>query len=131
MLKASHLAVAFFGWDWDRKFQVSTHSCVKKSYRVVCIKSVYTKYECHGLILIVSYDVLCRTTKIHDPTLFFILSRTLKSLQKFFEDPANFESFTRKLEKSPAPSIASAAGSQVATNSESFFSNRDLKHKYI
>jgi len=39
--------------------------------------------------------------------------KTMKSLQKFFEDSSNFEIFTRKLEKSPAPSISSMAGSQV------------------
>jgi len=39
--------------------------------------------------------------------------RTLKSLQKFFEDSSNFETFTRKLDKSPAPSVSSIAGSQV------------------
>lgn len=39
--------------------------------------------------------------------------KTLKSLQRYFEDSSNFESFTRKQEKSPAPSITSIAGSQV------------------
>jgi len=39
--------------------------------------------------------------------------KSLKSLQKFFDDSSNFESFTR-LEKSPAPSVTSVAGSQVA-----------------
>ena len=39
--------------------------------------------------------------------------RTLKTLQKFFEDSSNFETFTRKLDRSPAPSVSSIAGSQV------------------
>ena len=39
--------------------------------------------------------------------------RTLKNLQIFFEDSTNFETFTRKLNNSPAPSISSIAGSQV------------------
>ena len=39
--------------------------------------------------------------------------KSLKSLQKFFEDSSNFETYTRKLEKSPAPSVSSVAGSQV------------------
>jgi hypothetical protein len=39
--------------------------------------------------------------------------RTLKSLQNFFENSSNFETFTRKLDKSPAPSVTSTAGSKV------------------
>jgi hypothetical protein len=39
--------------------------------------------------------------------------KTLKSLQNFFEDTTNFETFTRKLDRSPAPSVSSVTGSQV------------------
>jgi len=39
--------------------------------------------------------------------------KTLKSLLNFFEDSTNFETFTRKLERSPAPSVSSVPGSQV------------------